>query len=375
MSIASLSQRVVAPSPKDFAAYLRGTGWRLVQASASWTVFSHEHLGEVEVPLKSTAGDYARHAMFLIDDLARAETRTAAEVLRDVRSATLDIVRLRIDGARVEGGRLPIDLAPAADQAARDLLLAAACSAWDPRPVYAGRRPQEALDLIARSCFGAPEVGSYVMSFECPLPPPPLTLTGLDVGEPAEPFERRTTRRLMEGLAAATIAARDVEQGGDARQFRAHAAGISANLCDAVAQLLTVTAAESLVATVSFGALRPARGAAIAPIVVPKDLSVILREAAAALRNEAEYAAAEIVGPVVRLESPMAPGGGRVWVYAIFEGKGRNIAIDLDAPGYEQAITIHKEARQLAAVGTLVREGRQWTLRNACDVRGAIVAD
>jgi len=254
-------QAAAVPSPTDLAAYLLQQGWSLESANVSWAVYSKAVGTEkvmLEVPQQAAAPDYGRAVGLLLEDIARLEKREVSNLLRDVRSSSVDVVRLAIEGSSTRDGRIPVEAGRRVYQAARDLMLAAACSVIDPRPVFAKRKPEEAMSFISRAKFGQTEIGSFVLTMECSIPPRlQQTLLGGD-GDPDAPFDRKTCVRLAHALYAAEGATRESAASGKIEPFRQRAKdGVSANLCAAIAEVLDATSADTLRASFSFAPNRP----------------------------------------------------------------------------------------------------------------------
>ncbi len=118
-----------ALSPTAVSAYLRAHGWSAVESDTSFAVFERlegeETLG-LEVPLRTSAGDYERRLAELLHNLELIERRSQLEIYRDIIHANQDVVRLSVDVP--DPGRMGLEEASTLFSATRDLVLAAACS-------------------------------------------------------------------------------------------------------------------------------------------------------------------------------------------------------------------------------------------------------
>jgi hypothetical protein len=374
-----LPQLAAAPSPSELVAYLRQQGWALVSVDADWAVCKQSLEGEevvLEVPQQAAARDYARAVSVLLDDIARLERRSATNVLRDVKATSVDVVRIAIDGSSTRDGRIAVEAGRRVYEAARDLLLSAACSVIDPRPVFAKRKPEEAMKLLNTARFGQTEVGSFVLTIECSVAPrlqQPLLDDGDDIDAP---FERKTCVRLAHATVAAEAATRESAATGSIEPFqRGDKHGVSANLCDAIAEMLDSTNAEALTLGFSFASRRPLVRPVPRLVAFSSDTSAVLREAAARLRDESSYPATEVVGTVVRLDSPNSAVGGDAILRAQWEGRMRPVKVTLDAEGYVRAIQAHGDRALVRVIGDLAREGRSWCLRNPRDFATVLEVD
>lgn len=368
-----LPQASAPATPGDFSSYLLGTGWSLTKTDESWATFERDaDKVAVEVPQRTSVRDYARLVGFLLDDLARVEARPASSILRDVKASSMDVVRLGIQGSSTRDGRIPVEAGMRAYEAARDLLLAAACSVIDSRQVFANRKPDEAMKLLSHARFGQTEVGSFVITIECSIAPRlqrPL-LEGLPDFD--APFERKTCLRLANALQATIGAAQKSVASNEMAPFRDGAQdGVSANLCEAIAQIFDATEADLLETSFSFAPRRPVEKNVPRRISFSSDLVPVLRAGASGLRDEATYPGTDLLGAVVKLESPAPLDGGEVVLSAYIDGRMRNVRIKLSGPDYSTAVSAHREGVHVSCVGDLKREGRGFSLRNATDVRVA----
>gem|GEM_PF-5772163 len=105
-------QRSPVPSPADLAAYLLQHEWRFESTTSRWATYAKQVDGEnvvLEVPQQTSAADYGRAIGVFLDDLARLERRPPALLLRNIKSAAIDIVRLAIEGSTTRDGRIPVE--------------------------------------------------------------------------------------------------------------------------------------------------------------------------------------------------------------------------------------------------------------------------
>jgi hypothetical protein len=190
-----------------------------------------------------------------------------------------------------------------------------------------------------------------------------------DHTDPETPLERRTTALLARALEATEGAGRAAGAANDIGPFRAREReGVSANLCDAVAELIEATTADVVRASIAFASRRPAVIALPRSAAFSADLAPILRQAAVQLREEATYAAIEVVGVIVKLESDNADVGGVAVMRANIEDRMRHVRIPMEREPYQRAIQAHAERSLVQCTGDLSRQGRDWVLGNARDL-------
>jgi hypothetical protein len=159
-------------------------------------------------------------------------------IYKDLSGADRDVVRVRTADAD-DDGSVSLDTGVRLVTEAREMLLAAACAAQSPQPRYRAGANREAIEYMRRVRLGQTEQGSFVVTLLAPVPP--LLQPQLDPAWAAlddEPWERRVTRRLISALEASRNAAERALSGHPGAFERAVAQGVSANLCEAVANLI-----------------------------------------------------------------------------------------------------------------------------------------
>lgn len=371
MSHLTVAQAAPAPAPDEVASWLRHAGWTLSASDDAWAVFEADRFGErvaVELPQRAAAPDYPRVLEMLLTDLARLERRRPGELLHDIHASNVDIVRLAIEGPELRDGRMPVEAARRVYGACRDSLLAAACAALGPRPAYGTRKADRAMALLQQARFGQSEVGSFVVNLEVPVPPR-LDAPLFDDGDPKAPFERRTTLLLANALATAEVATRRSAASGSLQPFTESAdRGVSANLCDAVSELLEAANADAVRASFSFAHRRPLFGTSPRPVTFSADMAPTLRSAASGLREVAVLAGQEVVGTVIKLESEDPTAGGAIQLRVIVEGRSMSVRLLLGPADYAIAAEAHTSLKFVRCVGDLVREGRGRALQSVRDL-------
>lgn len=346
------------PTPAEILGWLRSLGAVETDRSARWTTIRWEVDGQpvvLDVPLLVGARDYAQAVQTLIADISEVQRRNPQAVLADVRSACLDVIRLTLRGPGMENGSLGVGAGVGTLQGARDLLLAAACSAIEPRSAYLGRKPVQALDFLELAKFARVERGSVVLCIEVPVPP---LLQGAvphtDAEMPEPELARRVTRQLVTGMVALQDALPDCSAADSIEPAVSRVTtGVSANLCDAIMRMLEAARAEELGMSVGFASRRQV------PVSLPRKATfrasdmAMLREVARGLqaRNEAQFVT--VLGPVVRLHSLSPATGGSATLQVDLEGRVRLVRLDLDAKNYNVALEAHKAFQFVAVQGIL----------------------
>ncbi|WP_297799012.1 hypothetical protein [uncultured Brevundimonas sp.] len=359
-----------AISPMALASYARAEGWQRLESYGDHSeVYHRPQMGEVIIPGTEALSDYHSVVSDLIASFARAEARDELAVYRDLVGADRDVIRVRSpeadgDGSvRIEAG---VDLV----LHARDLLLSAACAAKEPRASYRAGKVKDATDYMDRVRLGQTEHGSFVVTLLAPVPPA-LDTYGTQAelwpSETSEPFDRLVTRRLADGLQAARSAAEHVMRtGGGLTPFRdAVSKGVSANLCEALAQL--IERGEGLEVSVTWAKTRltpePRR-----KIFFSRSEGEVLREAARVFRTLEPRPDETIEGFVISCDRKTDETSGRVAIRTIIDGQPSSVKVELSPSLYSEAVQAHEKKQLVSLNGDLKRHGQRWHLVNTRDI-------
>ena len=345
-------------------AYLRSQGWRSIEKfGGSGYVYGLD--GSPEELLVPTAplADYARRVTDILETLSKVEQRDDRAILRDLSLAYFDLVRVLMPEDSADGS-VSVSSGVAAFQESRNLLLAAACSASRPQRVFRAGSHQEASEYMNSVRFGQTEMGSFVVNLLSPVPPRLVGQSNLETGVPAEPFPRRAVHKLVSGLRSVSEAVASVNAGGDIDAFEQGVSeGVSANLCDAVANLLDCAYRKSVDISVSWSLIRePSEGRAQVDFLASD--SLILKEASRILKDRQEHPNEHLDGYVYSLTRGVTQEKGRVILKAIIDGVISSVRADFASEDYDLATEAHSRRQVVSVEGDLRRDGQRWVLGN-----------
>ncbi len=355
---------LAAISPTALSAYARSTGWQKVGSYGEHSdIYDSEDLPEIILPRTQRLGDYARVVAQLIEIFARTAEVDEISLYRDLAIADRDVIRVRADAE--EDGTVPLSTGVDLIQGAHDMLLAAACSLQNPRPLYRAGANKEASEYLRQVRLGQTEQGSYIVTLVTPVVPPP-TQPPLDSDWGSNdfdaPFERRITKRLAQALTATRMAAEQAVAGDIDAFSNAVPYGASANLCEALSRIIqpfpaldvSTIWARTWPEKTSREVIRFARGDA-----------PILHEAARAFRNREPRWDEQLFGSVQRLKRDESEEDGTITLRASIGGKTESVTAVLSPQDYELAIQAHQHRAPVIATGDLERVGQRWRLSSA----------
>ena len=352
-------------TPGGLAAYARSAGWTKAEPYGDAAdVWNGESRPEVVLPRTDLLGDYASVVSRLVEIFAEVSGTDELATLRNLLEADHDVVRVRALENAAKGS-VALDSGVKMVSHARDLLLAAACATvGDPQPVYRAGAHTQATEFVKRVRLGQTEHGSFVLSLMVPVPPaiqPPLDESWEPEGP--EPLSRRILGRLVEALMAARSASERWNSGAGHHGFEeAVAAGVSANLCDAVAGLIRRT--RRLELSVTWAINRVARHSP-ARVAFSETYREPLKEAARIFRARAPRPDSRFPGSVHKLTRGQQEVEGVVTLKAEIDDRIQSVTAVLDETNYRVAIRAHEARNPVIVHGDLERIGQRWRVTNA----------
>jgi hypothetical protein len=360
-------------APIEVAAYLRSRGWHeQAGVTRDTALFTLGNDFEVMLPLSSNLRDFSLRMMDALSTLEIVEGKDKTEILADLSTSASDVIRVRLADPDARDGSLPLERASEIISKAYDMMLAAACSAADPKYFFSSRKPQAASDYMRNVRLGQTERGSFVITILSRVTPGLVPAQSGIFDAVPEPFERRVTERLADALTAIDSSAKAAVATGTLETFdKAVTQGISANLCDALAGMSDAGGAERDVeVSFSWARVRPTSRNPLICYRVARDIVPVLREVARVFKSRSPQEDFEAKGSVIRLvRVPPDATGGEVTIASFVDGAPRNIWLRLDGEDYARAADAFTRRLLIAVIGVLQKDGRRYRLNNPKEVR------
>ncbi|MGF1583585.1 MAG: hypothetical protein ACFCD0_30065 [Gemmataceae bacterium] len=365
---------------EDVQQYLQTHGW--TRQKNNWDDVGVYHSStnpdaEILLPLSTKWGDYALRMGETIQMISEVEKRPVWEVLNDLSVPPSDVLRLRIAGAEAERGVLPLEDGLKLFQGGRDLLLAAACSAHDPKPYYPRKNFQKAVEFVDSCRLGQTERGSFVATILAPVPPDideQMVLEGIeeDFWIEQEPFARRATIQIMRGLQAVEQA---IQNDSAKSLLESVDQGVSSNFCDALRGMQPANTQSSLEISMSWSRVRSRlpRSISARAEFAPGHFAII-EEAGRLLRERAQPKQQRLEGVISMLRK--APqdlfekdAGGHVTMRTQISGSSATVKFALSQELYQRACDAHRDGRRVAITGVTHAEAgaKHHELRNTAN--------
>ena len=351
---------LLAVSPTALSVYARVSGWIQKKPYRMHSdVYGGEELPDIIIPRTEHLGDYASVVAELIETFADVTEQDELTVYRSLVTADRDVIRVRAAGS--DDGSVTLNDGVDLIRGAHDLLLSAACSLREPRPVYRAGANREAADLLKQVRLGQTDQGSFVVTLLSPVVPLPMPTLFPDPDDRAAPIERRMTKRLIEALTAARQAAERTVAGDGGAFGEAVAHGVSANLCEALVRLIEPFSTLDL--RISWARTRP--------VTVPGDVvrfgradAVLLRAAAHSFRDRAPRPDMRLYGFVRLLKREEEDEAGTISMVTDIDGQRQSVTADLEQQDYEKVVQAHGNRAVVVLTGDLERMGQRWRLLN-----------
>ncbi len=354
----------------DVRGYLNAQGW--IQSGRYGkvaTIFSKTGLDneqqEILLPLKEEFADFSARMADVVGTLADIENRTEVAIYRDLVKSGFDVVRFRAPDAD-DSGTIQFESGVALYDQARDLVAAAANAALKPKRAYRGSDPSRTKGYLDTLRLGQTEIGSYVLTVLSPVPPTLHSeqysmFPDLESGE--EPFQRTVTKKLAQALQAAKNATQEATATGRLDPFEAAVdAGVSSNLCDAIAKM--VERRSGLDISLTWSLVRPSDIASQLFTFTP-DNARVLAEAATLFREREPEADVTIEGFVVGLDRQPDRFEGKAKIRGFVGDRAKTLVTQFPSAEYTKVVRAHDEKLRVRVDGELVRRGQVHWLENA----------
>lgn len=351
-------------APASLRAYAEVLGWRQTGIYGRGNaVFEKEGAANIVIPKSQRLDDYAFAVHSILEIWARDEDREEVAVLRDLFQVDRDIIRIRAPRAE-DDGSIAIEAGVSLFHNSREMLIAAACAAREPKRSYRTGSHKEAQDYIGSVRLGQTEQGSYVITLLSPVPGPKDDETPLVAADATfQPFERRVTSTLASSLEAAHQMARDTLQSGRVSTFEETiSAGVNANLCDALASL--IEQGQGVDVSVAWAPTMPMPGKHSRVRFMHREADA-LREGAAYLRSSEPQDVDRLEGYVSALGRDQDRKDGHITLKAFVEGKLVSVKLGLSSLIYERALEAHANRKSITVAGRLEKHGQRWHLVGA----------
>ena len=343
--------------------YLKSRGWI---DEGEWgkraTIYSTENEGkrwEYLCPLQDTVVDYAECMAEAVEILAKVEERSELDVFHDLAGAGADVIRLRsLNGVAREALSLGQSVEMLSD--AYDMLASAARAVEKPKATFRGKVSANVADYLNDVQPLPSYHEGYALTLHSPVPAGIGTQT--DFGDAfTAPFPRRATSQLARALGHTTHAIAKAVVENTLEPFRQGVGkGVSANLCDAVAEL--AINGRGIAIGLFWADVRPSN-IPDSHFQFTENSADILTEAAKFLRINEPALDERIMAQVVRLERQPNEFDGKAVILTSLDGRFVHLKVTFEQSVYDMVIQAFQERSLISMTGDIYPEGNGYVLK------------
>jgi hypothetical protein len=356
-----------ALSPNHVAAYLSARGWvdegvfgahgRRYASTAD----GEKH--ELILPTRPTLTDFTRRMTELIDDLAQAEKRATSSVLFDLTLTAFDVIGIRSRDAD-EYGSVRFNEGVQLCEEAANLFVASARAAFAdaPKRAWKGRRPESINEYLQRVRLGQTERSSFSLTVLSPYAFDPPTQVRPQIPLFAEDaFGRRVTRKFGTALQAIEQALSDAIPNPIPAFEHSVQAGVSAELCEALANLADNDVGIEVSVSWSPAKPVPHSQGGVRLALTPRDATV-LKEVARVFTREEPEPDKYIEGIITQIAEDPHTFDGSTTVEAVVDGRLRRVHVQFSLNERDFLIDAFKNRARIKVQGELISEGNRLKL-------------
>ena len=362
-----------AISASSLLAYLKAANWKQGDGLGKRAIiYTKQHDGrqwDILVPLKDTFADFSTNMAESIQVLSAIEQRSQLDVYHDLLAAGTDVIRLStLNGYTApsfslhDGGQLLSE--------AYTLLSAAARAAERPRAAYRGANSRDVSHFLDHVVPAPTDFRSFNLTLYSPIMHYGQAEMLSNTAQP--PFSRRAVHALANGLSAADEAISESRATDSLEPFeQAVSAGVSANLCAAIAGLTEQSHqfGTGCSVDVRWAATQPQNGAADTQARFSIHSVGVLNDARRYLLSRASFPDEHIVGDPVVLARKRDEQEGRALVLPNRADLPSRLEVRLAKSDYNKVIQAFREQVQIELDADIHPKGAGYELRNPHNVR------
>ena len=349
-----------AISPTVLTIFARSLGFEKTDDYGKTSaVFNHNKHGEILVPITQNIGDYKTAVARVFERFVEILDDNELTVFNSIIGSEFDVIRFATESE--DDGSIYLDNALTLHTRAKDMLLAAACSAKRPQASFRAGANKEAKEYLDKVRLAQSEKGSYVIKLHSPVPP---RLQQVLIEEPIDeqPYERQVTSTLMSALAQSEDIIKKAITGNADDLNLAVQNGVSANLCEGMAKILADT--RELKISTTWSKLRP-KQRPITSISFSDDAADYFKEFARVLKDKEPQRDITLLASIHQLARQSAAVKGKIFFNAIIDDESRTVTAELNEESYSKAVAAHELREMVEFSGDLERAGSRWILNRA----------
>lgn len=354
--------------PRLVMRYLQRSGWRLSDFGRKFNrVFFEDGAPDViEIFFEKQANQEVKRkeVFFALKTISEFYDREIAKVSYDIKSLPYDQITTKIPNEYVLNDTIQLRIASQYINQMRGFLASSATTELTGER-YFKRSRKEALEYAEQCRFGHTFRGSFgflIESFVGLNETPTLDIVSDDL-----PLSRRVIERITVGLATydEAVKAQDPSVIAECQD------GFSANMCDAMADMLEETDVSQMIIGIKFSPEWRSTSIMSKSIFSIEHKNIeLLRVAAKSMRVDEKPRPVQLFGRVRRVETDGNPADlsddtapKEIEInWASDDTTLLHVKVMLSNADYAEAVEAHRSGKPVSASGMLVRVGRSWHL-------------
>ena len=354
----------------NLSAYLRSAGWNFERRRGRYAdIFVTQDEGQrrtVAVPVFESLDDHPDRIGDAIGVIAEVERRSGSEVFHDLAKADHDAVRISSTNGI---GHTPLTISESADllRSAHDLMSnsarAAEAAASDGyRAAFRGSFSLQVASYLDDIAFMHDHVRGYHITMHAPVSVRLAQNPYQADDSPVNSFARETTQTLAQALTATSDALSESVLAKSTDPFRETVrAGVSANLCDALARL--ALGGKGVAIAIKWSLLRDSSVPPMS-VAITRQQADVLQSAASTLRQAEPSYNEKIVCHVVKLERELHEFDGHATLLARRGHRNVHISTTFRPESYDTVTEAFRNQAELSIIGDIHPAARGLELRN-----------
>ncbi|MEH2420355.1 MAG: hypothetical protein V7K48_05235 [Nostoc sp.] len=370
-------------NPLEVASYLETQGWKeqsqINDIASVWTLeLGQADNVEILLPLNPEFRDFSARMSEVLQNLEIVENRSQLEIITNLKTPLAEIIQISVNHSEIINGSIPIYQGVQLFESAKKLMWSAASSAVQPKPYFKGGSFSEVTDYMQQLRLGHTKEGSYVLTIISPLK--------VDSYQSSDCFERKVTITLFQALNIISLAHEQKLSERENVLNEAIEEGVSANLCDALSQMINndsnpnlsfnLTCSKALTYPSNIPLEIKLNKQVLSVITEVKDKlksrkntlgrnqkSILIDTKVLPLFSKQELLRSTIQGLVIKLEWFGGKEKAKVTIITNIEQEEREVIIEVNRKEYQIAFQANLDQLPIICTGHLIEENELLILR------------
>lgn len=349
---------------EDFLIFNNWIQYSVIEDKAKVWHRSESEFDEYELllPLTKYFKDYQERIEELIITLSNFHKKNIIDIINQIDLQIIDKIKIQVKYEDVNDGTIPITDGLKLFNNVKELLISAALATFKKRKYFSNYRPNEINEYIDSLKLGQTEVGSYVVNVYSP-----IQLQANQLFE-SETYSRKVIKLLSQSLKSLKNASDNYKINKKVEIFdNSIDNGVSANLCDAIAEISGERRKRDINFEISYLSLKNEKK--VEKIEIKSNEMEIIETASEYFKQDVLLENHSIVGYVTKLIRDENHNEGNIILKCKINNINKNVKISLNEQDYELAIEAHEKQLELECIGNLHLKIRSSILLDVISVK------